>query len=74
MNTKARVAAVTAALVLVAGCNSLHRRDKPLRDPVQLPGAPRLEPGPPASTVPSMTGPMPSPMSMTTPEPQTSGR
>jgi hypothetical protein len=74
MNTTARLAAVTTALVLVTGCNSLHRRDKPLRDPVQLPGAPSLEPGPPPSTVPSMTGPMPSPMSMTTPLPQTGGR
>jgi hypothetical protein len=74
MNTTARLAAVTAAVVLVAGCNSLHHRDKTLREPVQLPGAPRLEPGPPPSTVPGMSGSMPSPMSMTTPVPQNGGR
>ena len=39
MKTTARLAALTATLVLVAGCTGLRHKDKPTRDPVQLPGA-----------------------------------
>jgi hypothetical protein len=71
MKTSTRLAVVAATLTLVAGCNCLHHKQKPVREPVLLPGAPSLEPGPSASTVPSMSGPAPSqtysPLSATAP-------
>ena len=71
MKTTAGLAAMTAALVLVAGCSCLRHKEKLPREPVQLPGAPSLEPGPATSPVPNMSGPMPSPISQTAPVPAT---
>ena len=71
MNTSTRLAVATAALVLVAGCHCMRHKEKPLRGPVLLPGAPSLEPGPASPAVPSVnaqTTPAPySPLSTTTP-------
>ena len=71
MKTSTRLAVVTATLILVAGCSCMHHKQKPVREPVLLPGAPSLEPGPATSTVPSMSGPAPSqaysPLSTTAP-------
>lgn len=78
MKTSSRLAAVTATLVLVAGCHCMRHKEKPLREPVLLPGAPGLEPGPANSAVPGVTGqttpPAYSPLSTTAPAPAAGSR
>ncbi|MGC8640861.1 MAG: hypothetical protein ACP5XB_13410 [Isosphaeraceae bacterium] len=56
MNKSTRLAVATAALILIAGCHSMRHKAKPPREPVLLPGAPSLEPGPASSPVPGMSG------------------
>jgi hypothetical protein len=71
MKTTTRLATLAATVVLVSGCtNGLrHHNDRPFRDPVQLPGAPKLEAGPAATgaTTPNMIDAAPSPLSSTAP-------
>ncbi len=69
MKATARLAALAATFVLVAGCNCMRHKERPIREPVQLPGAPSLEPGPATSTVPSTSGPMSPPTATTVPTP-----
>ncbi len=57
MKTSTRLAAVTATLMLVAGCHCMRHKEKPPHEPVLLPGAPNLEQAPAGSTVPGMSGP-----------------
>jgi hypothetical protein len=53
------LAAVIATLFLVSGCNGLHGKDRPARDPVPLPGAPALQGNPTTPAIPGMTGSSP---------------
>lgn len=57
MKTTFRLAAAAASLLLVTGCtSSLRSKDRTMREPVQMPGAPSLGTAPANSSVPSPTG------------------
>jgi hypothetical protein len=62
MKTTSRLATLTAMFLMVSGCTGMRHKEKVLREPVKLPGAPTLEPSvttPPAATMPeSMTSPL----------------
>jgi hypothetical protein len=58
MKTTFGLVAVFATLLLFSGCNGLHGKDRPTRDPVRLPGAPALE-GSPTNPTSPMSSPSP---------------
>jgi hypothetical protein len=61
MKTTFGLAAVTATLFFVSGCTGgLRGKDRSVRDPVRLPGAPVLEGSPTTPSIPGMTGSSPS--------------
>jgi hypothetical protein len=65
---RGRLAMLLAVGVLSAGCTgNVRNRDRGLRDPVQLPAAPKLEQGPVGATAPNAGGPLISPLSATAP-------
>lgn len=81
MRTRALVATLLAAIVISTGCTGMRSRERGLREPVQLPAAPKLERTAPGSmtptdpsapnasgmTAPGMNGPAISPLSATSP-------
>jgi hypothetical protein len=58
MKTTSRLATFAAMILLVSGCTGMRHKEKALREPVKLPGAPTLEPSvttPPAANMPDPT-------------------
>jgi hypothetical protein len=68
MRTRARLALFLAATLASTGCTGHPRhREQGLRDPIQLPAAPKLEPGTTKTTAPNMNGQTISPLSSSAP-------
>jgi hypothetical protein len=83
MRIKAVLAMLVAATLASAGCTGMRNRDRSMRDPVQLPAAPKIEQTPTGTTPPSlggasttganMSGPSVSPLSATATDPSSLG-
>ena len=56
MRIKAVLAMLVAATLASAGCTGMRNRDRALRDPVQLPAAPKIEQTPTGTTPPGLGG------------------
>ncbi|MFO0890351.1 MAG: hypothetical protein U0790_14560 [Isosphaeraceae bacterium] len=65
MTIRTRLAALLAVTLVSAGCTgNLRNRDRGVREPLQLPAAPKLEPTPPGSLGSSTKdGPLVAPLS-----------
>jgi hypothetical protein len=78
MRIKALLAVLLGTMLISTGCTGMRNRERSLRDPVQLPAAPKLDQGLGGATPPSMggatgasganmSGPSVSPLSSTAP-------